>query len=214
MILLTNKLTYPMIQNFLLKLTDLVLRSKDELNRMDAECGDGDFGTSMFVAFTNVQRTLQFTQGDDVGRVLMDVGQAVLTSAGGAAGPIFATLFLEAGKVAKSKNELTLSELAAMFESALLKIQQRGGARVGDKTLVDVLDPAVNSLRKSSAEDAPLKLALEDAVKAARVGYEGTKNLVARQGKARYLGEQTVGRLDAGAYVTLMVFECLYAEVK
>jgi len=139
----------------------------------------------------------------------METGQAVLSSAGGVAGPIFATLFSEAGKTAKGKKELTVTELTAMFENALLKIEQRGHARIDDKTLVDALDPAVRSLQESSTHNTPLNQALEDTVRAARMGYERTKGLVARQGKARYLAEQTVGHLDGGAYVVVLLFQCL-----
>jgi dihydroxyacetone kinase-like protein len=206
---MSDKLSYMMARNFLLTLTDLIIRSKDELNRMDAECGDGDFGTTMFVAFTNVQRTIQIAKSEDIGGLFMETGQAVLSSAGGVAGPIFATLFSEAGKTAKGKKELTVTELTAMFENALLKIEQRGHARIDDKTLVDALDPAVRSLQESSTHNTPLNQALEDTVRAARMGYERTKGLVARQGKARYLAEQTVGHLDGGAYVVVLLFQCL-----
>ena len=202
------------MKHFLLTLADRILQSKDELNQMDAECGDGDFGTSMFVAFTNLRRTAESDQGDDIGKLLTDVGQAVLSSAGGAAGPIFGMLFAEAGKAAKGKDDLGVSDLAAMFEAALVKIKARGGARVGDKTLLDALDPVVTSLKKSAAADTPLQPALESAFGAARMGYEGTKELVARQGKARYLGEETLGHLDAGAYVTMLIFESLYGEAE
>ena len=211
---LAEKLTHSQVKHFLLCLADRVLRSKDELNQMDAECGDGDFGTSMFVAFTNLQRTAQSDQGGDIGKLFTDAGQAVLSSAGGAAGPIFGILFVEAGKAAKGNNELGVSDLAAMFETALVKIEARGGARVGDKTLVDALDPAVTSLKKSTADNMPLRPALAKAAEAARIGYEGTKGLVARQGKARYLGDQTLGHLDPGAYVTTVIFESLCGEAE
>jgi dihydroxyacetone kinase phosphoprotein-dependent L subunit len=181
---------------------------------MDAECGDGDFGTSMFVAFTKLQKTIQDAQGDDIGKLLTDAGQAILSTAGGAAGPIFGTLFTEAGKAVKGKNELGVSDLAGMFEAALLKIEARGGARVGDKTLIDALEPAVLSLKKSSADNTPLPSALGNAANAARTASERTKDLVARQGKARYLAEQTLGHLDPGAYITALLFEHLYTEAK
>jgi dihydroxyacetone kinase phosphoprotein-dependent L subunit len=211
---LEEKLTYTKMRNFLLNLSDRILQSKDDLNGMDAECGDGDFGTSMFVAFTNLQKITQANQTNDVGKLLTDAGQAILATAGGAAGPIFGTLFTAAGKAVKGKNELGVSDLAGMFEAALLKIEARGGARVGDKTLIDALEPAVLSLKKSSADNTPLPSALRNAANAARTASEGTKDLVARQGKARYLAEQTLGHLDPGAYVTALLFEHLYAEAK
>ena len=211
---MTEKLSYEMSRNFLLNLTNQILQSKDELNRMDAECGDGDFGASMFVAFSNVKKSVESNQEEDIGRLLTDAGEAIVATAGGAAGPIFGTLFTETGKVAKGKNSLGLSDLAGMLEAALVKIQERGRVRVGDKTVIDALNPAVLSLKKSSSDNTPLVPALRDAANAARLGYEGTRNLVARQGKARYLAEQTLGHLDPGAYVAMLFFENLYAIAK
>ena len=126
---------------------------------MDAECGDGDFGSIMFIAFSNVRKTLQETVSNDIGAVLTQVGSSILSSAGGASGPMFGTLFIEAGKAAKGKTEVDLSELTIMLEKSVEKIRARGGARVGDKTLVDALEPAVNSLSESVTANLPLPLA-------------------------------------------------------
>ncbi len=101
-----------------------------------------------------------------------------------------------------------------MFESSLGEVEARGRAHVGDKTLIDVLDPAVASLKNSAAKGTSLLLALGDAANAAETGYEQTKSVVAKQGKARYLGEQTLGRPDPGAYVTMLLFDCLRNETK
>jgi len=209
-----EKLSYAMVRDFLLSLSNQILQSKDELNRMDAECGDGDFGTSMFVAFTNLQRATQSSQGEDIGKLFTDAGRAIIATAGGTAGPIFGTLFIEAGRAGIGRSALGLSDLSGMFEAALVKIQERGRAHVGDKTLIDALDPAVSTLKKSLANNTPLTIALHDAANAARSGYEGTRNLVSRQGKARYLAEQTVGHLDPGAYVTMLLFDTLYSVIK
>ncbi|MGA3108161.1 MAG: dihydroxyacetone kinase subunit DhaL [Candidatus Bathyarchaeia archaeon] len=208
-----ESLSYSQFKNFLLNFAQRVLRSKDELNRMDAACGDGDFGTTMYVAFDKVLKILGSSGGVDVGTLLLEVGQAILSSAGGTAGPIFGTLFASAGNAAKSKSELEISDLAAMFEAALRKVEARGHAHVGDKTLIDVLDPAVASLKNSTTKHTPLLLALEDATNAAETGFELTKSVVAKQGKARYLGEQTLGKPDPGAYVTMLMFDCLRNEV-
>ncbi len=211
---MAESLSYPQLKDFLLNLTRRILRSKDELNRMDATCGDGDFGTTMYVAFNEVLKILESSRSEDAGSLFSEVGQAILSAAGGAAGPIFGTLLASAGNVAKSKSELDVSELAAMFEASLKKVQARGRAHVGDKTLIDVLDPAVTSHKNSATKNTPLLLALEDAANAAETGYELTKNIVAKQGKARYLAEQTLGKPDPGAYVTMILFVCLRNEAK
>jgi len=202
------------VRRFLLDLSDRILQAKNELNGMDAECGDGDFGSIMFIAFSNVRKTLQETLSNDIGIVLTEIGNAILSSAGGASGPMFGTLFIEAGKVAKGKSEVELPELAIMLDKSVQKIRARGGARVGDKTLVDALEPAVNSLRESVAADVPFPLALRNAAEAAKVGCECTKHLTAKHGKARYLGEQTVGFVDPGAYAITLVFSSLAAAVE
>ena len=207
-------LSFLQIRNFLLNFTRRVLQSRDELNRMDAACGDGDLGTTLYVAFNKVLTILESSRSEDIGTLLSEVGDAILSSAGGAAGPIFGTLFAEAGKAMKSRTELGVSELAAMFEASLRKVEALGGAHVGDKTLIDVLDPAVASLKVSAAKKRDLSLALEDAVNTAETGYELTKSVVAKQGRARYLGEQTLGKPDPGAYVTMLIFDYLYNEAK
>lgn len=211
---LAESLSNAQFRNFLLSFTRHVLGSKDELNRMDAACGDGDFGTTMHAGFDKVMKILEAPGEDDAGTLLSKVGQAILSSAGGAAGPIFGTLFASAGNVAKSKSELTVSDLAAMFEASMKAVEARGGTHVGDKTLIDVLDPAVASLKNSAAKNTNLLLALDDAANAAKSGYDLTKELVAKKGKARYLGEQTLGKPDPGAYVTMLMFDCLRNEAK
>jgi phosphoenolpyruvate---glycerone phosphotransferase subunit DhaL len=200
------------IRQFLVELAEAILRAKGELNMMDSVCGDGDFGTTMFVAFKHVREALNITQDtQDSGVLFNTTGQAIIFSAGGAAGPLFGTLFLEIGKTVKGKAELTLSDLAEAFESAERKIKLRGGASVGDKTLLDSLDPAVLSLKSLVNDKGKLTTALVEAARAAREGYQNTANLVAKQGKARYLGKQTLGHRDPGARVISLMFDALEA---
>jgi dihydroxyacetone kinase-like protein len=176
---------------------------------MDAECGDGDFGSAMFIAFSSVRTALDRAQSNDIGVLLKEVGNAILASAGGASGPMFGTLFIEAGKAAKGKKSVELSDLAMILDQALQQIHARGRAIVGDKTLVDALDPAVNYLKGAAASMTPLPLALENAAQAAISGCESTKQLTAKHGKARYLGDQTLGFADPGAQVIALLFSTL-----
>jgi dihydroxyacetone kinase-like protein len=185
------------------------MQAKNELNSMDAECGDGDFGTIMFIAFSNARKALEGTQSDDIGVVLNAIGNSILASAGGASGPMFGTLFIEAGKAARGKSEVELPELAMMLDKSRQEIQARGGARVGDKTIVDALEPAVNSLMESVTAETPLPLAVQKAADAAKAGCESTRRLTAKHGKAKYLGEQTLGFVDPGAYAITLIFDSL-----
>jgi len=120
-------------------------------------------------------------------------------------------LFIEAGKVANGKSEIDLKDLSDMFGVSLEKIRQRGGARLGDKNLIDALEPAVESLTDAVQRNLDLTEALRMAADAAKTGAESTRNLVAKQGKARYLGEQTLGHVDPGADVIRLIFEMLLA---
>jgi len=196
------------VLNFLSKLANQIIQEKDRLNSMDAACGDGDFGTSMYIAFSNVRKTLEESH-NDIGALLTSAGYSILSSAGGASGALFGTFFVEAGKHAKGKTEVHLTDLAIMFDASMKKIQTRGEAQVGDKTLIDSLEPAVRALQESTKAESTIAAALEKAAIAAESGYEFTKNLVAKHGRARYLGEQTLGHADPGAYVMALVFRTL-----
>lgn len=202
-------LNYDDLKNFLVKLSDQVLEARSEFNSMDAACGDGDFGTTMATAFAEAKRVVKEDSGNDVGVILMAAGNAILSSAGGASGPTVASLFLEAGKNVKGKSEIDLQVTASMFEACARKIRLLGGAHVGDKTLVDALEPAVTALRAAADLHVPIRDALGRAAEAARIGCETTKGLIAKHGKARYLGEQSLGAVDPGAYLVSMVFATL-----
>jgi dihydroxyacetone kinase phosphoprotein-dependent L subunit len=202
-------LTYDNVKKFLTELSERVVQSKKELNSLDAACGDGDFGSTMAAAFEEARKAIEKTSGNDVGSLLMLTGTSILSSAGGASGPTFSALFTEAGKFAKGKSELGLLDVASMLDKSVQKIQMLGGAKVGDKTLLDALEPAVNALRASADANDSLLDALTQAADAARIGCESTKDLVAKHGRARYLGEQTLGSVDPGAYLVYLMFATL-----
>lgn len=206
---MSEKLSYAQVRDFLLNLANLIIQEKNDLNNMDAACGDGDFGTSMFIAFTNVYKTVEETQHNDIGHLLSSAGASILSSTGGAAGPLFGTLFLEAGKRSRGRTEIGIIDLEEMFDSSIQKMKSRGGAAVGDKTLIDALEPAVTSLKQSASIEASMKAALDRAAEAAKSGSDSTKRLVAKHGKARYLHEQTLGHVDPGAHVIALIFTTL-----
>ncbi|HUO41509.1 MAG TPA: dihydroxyacetone kinase subunit DhaL [Methylomirabilota bacterium] len=204
---MVERLNAPQVRQILLSITTRVMQGKDELNSMDSACGDGDFGTSMWISFSEARKQINLDPSNDTGIILLTFGHAILSSAGGAAGPIFGSLFIEAGKVAKGKEELDATDLTKMFEASLNKIKQQGGAKVGDKTVVDALEPAIGALRESAAKNSSVSRCLANAANAAKTGCEATKGIVARHGKAKYLGEQTLGYVDPGAYVMTIIFE-------
>jgi len=196
-------------KNFLIELSRQVLQAKNELNSMDAACGDGDFGSTMASVFRDAKKALEEFSGNDVGAVLTLTGTSILSSAGGASGPTIATIFLEAGKAVKGKSEVNLQDIASMFEKAAQKVHLIGGASTGDKTLVDALEPAANALKEAADAEVPVQTGLDRAAEAATAGRESTKQMVAKQGRARYLGEQTLGHVDPGAYLVSLMFTVL-----
>ena len=181
---------------------------------MDAACGDGDFGSTMASAFEQAANVVEEESRNDVGVLLASIGTSILTNAGGASGPTVATFFMEAGNLAKGKRELHLQDLASMLDKSVKKIQVLGGAKRGDKTLVDALEPAVNALKAAADANIPLQNALDRAAEASRIGCESTKGMIAKHGKAKYLGEQTLGFMDPGAYLISVVFAKLAATTR
>jgi len=204
---MVERLGNSQIKRVLNKIAARIIQARDELNSMDSACGDGDFGTSMWISFSNAQKQLDTLPNTDVGSMILDFGQAILSSAGGAAGPVFGSFFIEAGKVVKGKDELDVEDFARMFDASLVKIKRQGGAKVGDKTVVDALDPAVNALKEAVKNKTELPQSLRNAATAAMTGCESTKGIIARHGKAKYLGEQSIGYVDPGAYVMMIIFE-------
>jgi len=204
---MVENLRPPQVKQILLNITTRVMQEKNDLNNMDSACGDGDFGTTMTISFSSARKQLNELVSNDIGTMLLTTGQAILSSAGGAAGPIFGSLFIEAGKVAKGQDELGLANLARMFDASLNRIKRQGGATVGDKTVVDALEPAVSAMQEDVTQHTSLSQGLKNAASAARTGCESTKAIVARHGKARYLGEQTLGYVDPGAHVIAVIFE-------
>jgi len=204
---MVDRLSTHQVKQILLDISELVMGAKDELNSMDSACGDGDFGTSMWISFGEARKQIDLLEGNDIGNLLLTFGHAILSSAGGAAGPIFGSFFIEAGKVVKGKDGLDVTDLSRMFDASLNKIKLQGGARVGDKTVVDALEPAATAVRESVINATSVSQCLKNAAKAAKSGCESTRMIVARHGKARYLGEQTLGHIDPGAYVMTIIFD-------
>lgn len=209
-----QKIGSAFIKNFILNLANVVILQKGYLDDLDAACGDGDFGVGMYIGFENVKKAIEQKDEEDLGHIFDEAGHAILSSVGGASGVLFGTLFIEAGKVAGTKREIDLNDLSNMMRASLEKICRRGGSKQGDKTLIDALWPAVESLEDAAKRNLDLTEALLMTANAARRGAESTKDLIAKQGKARYLGEQTLGHVDPGAELIRLIFETLFATYK
>ena len=196
-----------MLISLLDAVANVIIREQKVLTELDAAIGDGDFGTSLSSGFGKVQEQLPEIEKTNMGDILKKVGMILTTSVGGVSGPIWGTAFLRAGIKAGDKTELDLSDLSEMMESALEGIQARGEADPGDKTLVDALHPAVKELERASEENASLSEALKRAAEAAKKGSDRTIEMIAKKGRASYLGERSKGHRDAGSWAIVLILE-------
>jgi len=185
---------------------------KDYLTELDSAIGDGDHGVNMARGFQAVKAKLSSVPPNDIGALFKLVAMTLISTTGGASGPLYGTFFLKTAVTISGKAELTPSELGAAFQAGLAGVLALGKAAVGDKTMVDVLTPAIHVLT-SSANGELLSAELARAVEAARKGAESTVPLVARKGRASYLGERSTGHLDPGAASSLLLFETLAKTV-
>lgn len=189
---------------------EVIGENEKYLTELDAAIGDSDHGANMARGFSAVRGKLAVHPRDDVGAILKTVGMTLLSTVGGASGPLYGTLFLEAAKVSAGKAEIDRAAIQQSLAAGLAGIQKRGKAEPLDKTMVDALGPAIKALE--GAEGVALAEALAQAAEAARKGAEATIPIVARKGRASYLGERSAGHQDPGATSMWLLLRSL-AEV-
>lgn len=206
---MSSVITAAQLHSTLLALCDTIEQEKDYLSDLDGATGDGDHGVNMAKCFRGVKAKLETSEKSDVGAVLGLVGLEVMNSVGGAMGALYGTMFINLSTKSRGKGEVDLNDLAVMFTDALAGIVSIGKAKVGDKTLVDTLTPAVAALERAAEHKFSLTKGLTDFEAAAHRGMESTKDLRAKMGRASRLGERSIGHIDAGAascYLILSAF--------
>ncbi len=172
---------------------------KAYLTRLDSDIGDADHGINLSRGFKFAMEKLAASPPDDIAGALNSVGMTMVSKVGGASGPLYGTMFIDMGKAAAGKETISTADWAVMLGAGLAGIQRRGKAEPGEKTMVDALLPAIEALERAVSAGAPLDEALADSAEAARQGMEATIPLVARKGRASYLGERSAGHQDPGA---------------
>jgi dihydroxyacetone kinase-like protein len=190
-----------------------VRAQRDQLTQLDAAIGDGDHGTNMVRGFDAVERALAGRGEDAPGQILITCGKTLVSTVGGASGPLWGSALRRAGRSLGDAPEIDGDRLARALEAALAAIQELGAAEVGDKTIVDALEPAVAALRTALGAGEPLARGLEAAAAAAEDGAQATVPLQARKGRASYLGERSVGHQDPGATSTALIMRALVRAV-
>ncbi len=184
-----------------------IIASEQQLSEADRAIGDGDHGTGMARGFAAVQAKLEGGKFTGQKQIFQAIGQALLMTVGGASGAIFGTWFLGGSKNFAEGQVFDAALLAQWLGDGLAAIQQRGKAQVGDKTMVDALAPAAKAA--AQYKDRDIETALVEVEKAAETGMESTKNLVAKVGRAKTLGERAVGHSDPGAITTYLILKVL-----
>lgn len=182
---------------------------KDYLTQLDNEIGDGDHGINLARGFEAVEKKLPSLAGGDIGALLKGVGMQLVSTVGGASGPIYGTAFMKAGMACKGLTELDGPAFIKAMEAAVDGIKMRGKATEGEKTMLDALCPALKVMQDEVAAGKSLKEALQDAAAAAEKGVEYTKTIIATKGRASYLGERSLGHQDPGATSSLYLLQVL-----
>ncbi len=177
----------------------IIAENKEYLTQLDAAIGDADHGANMNRGFQAVLGKMPEMADKDIGTIFKTVGMTLISTVGGAGGPLYGTFFLQAGMKSVGKMELTLEDWTTVIDAAVSGVIMRGKAELGDKTMVDALTPAVNALKQSLEAGVDTRTALQNSAEAAKQGMEKTIPLVARKGRASYLGERSAGHQDPGA---------------
>lgn len=193
-----------------LELTAAVMKeNKDYLTQLDSPIGDADHGINMDRGFRKVLEKLPSVADKDIGNILKTTGMTLISSVGGASGPLYGTFFMRGGMAADAKEELAGEDLAAILQAGLDGLVQRGRAQVGDKTMIDAWTPALKAFHDALAAGGNELLALQTSVNAAEQGMKDTIPLQARKGRASYLGERSIGHQDPGATSSYLMLKAL-----
>ena len=187
---------------------------RDRLTQLDAAIGDGDHGINMVRGFDAVEQALAGQGGDSLpGQLLITCGKTLVATVGGASGPLWGSALRAAGRSLGDAAEIDAARLADAVDAALAAVKDLGAAEVGDKTIVDALEPAAAALRNAAGGGDPLSRAVDAAAAAAEDGARATSPLQARKGRASYLGERSIGHQDPGATSTALILRALQHAV-
>ena len=193
---------------------DHVAQQKDFLTQLDAAIGDADHGANMHRGFQAVLKKFPEMQDKDLGTIFKTVAMTLISTVGGASGALYGTFFLQASTVATGKTEVSPLEFVGILEKGLAGIVLRGKAAIGDKTMIDALQPAIKALRQDLENGSSLPEAMAKALEAAQNGAKSTIPLVAKKGRASYLGERSANHQDPGATSTTLLFQALAETIK
>lgn len=205
----TSTISLDQLIAWLSRFRELVTENQSYLTELDSAIGDADHGANMVRGMNAVVEKVGAAPATAADELLKSVGMTLVTSVGGAAGPLYGTLFLRMGVSAGPVTELDGAAFGAALRAGLDGVVARGKAEAGDKTMFDTIDPALDAWDAAVADGADITAAASAALDAAEKGRIATEPLVARKGRASYLGERSAGHLDPGATSSALLFQAL-----
>lgn len=195
--------------NIIENMAKAVIENREYLTDLDRVIGDGDHGINMSKGFNAVLSKLDDMNDKDLGTILKNVAMTLISTVGGASGPLYGTAFLRAATAVDGKMNIDKVDILNIFEKAIEGVQIRGKAQLGEKTILDSLVPAYEALKKSFENEESCLDAFRAAEEAALNGVEYTKTIVAQKGRASYLGERSIGHQDPGASSTYIIIKSI-----
>lgn len=209
-------LTAKQLKDYFKEIVEMIEKEKDYLCELDRKLGDGDHGVTMSIGWQAVNEKLnnELAEEQDCAKISLTVGKTFLSAVGSSVGPLYATGFMRGAKVVKGKTEMNDNDLAEYWIAFAKGIKERGQAEVGDKTMIDTLEPFFISLEKQFAESNDFLPAFSTAVEEAKKGMESTKDIVSKKGRSSRLGERSIGAQDPGATSAYLILSTFLNFVK
>ncbi|MDR3244513.1 MAG: dihydroxyacetone kinase subunit L [Elusimicrobiota bacterium] len=197
------------VKELAVQLNKIYTEQKAYLSQLDSDIGDGDHGVNMARGFNAVVEALEKTPPKDIGEAFKSISMSLIKTVGGASGPLYGTFFLKAALVFAKKTQGGIDEWIEALDKAIAGIQQIGKAQKGDKTMLDIWFPALDSLKASKAAGKSFDDCLKDSSDAAQEAMKATIPLLAKKGRASYLGERSIGHQDPGATSAAMLLKAV-----
>ena len=205
------------VLEFLRRSAEVLRKNKEYLTELDSAIGDADHGINMDRGFQAVAKKMPSVQDKDAGTILKTAGMTLVSTVGGAGGPLYGTAFMQAGMAVAGKNELQAEDILAALDAALKGIMMRGKGKPGEKTMIDAINPAIQAMRTALQNGSNTHEALDKATAAAEQGMKATIPMLAQKGRASYLGERSIGHQDPGAtssYLLMRIMAEMAGECK
>ncbi len=201
--------TTAMLLNWLRNSACIIRTHRDMLTDLDAAIGDGDHGINLDRGFQAVSKCLEAKSNDDAGTILKATGMRLIATVGGASGPLYGTAFRRAGKVVEGQMALMPTDMLEAYRAFVESVIVIGKVAPAQKTMLDALMPALETLEHGLDDGMDLPIAMNEAALAAAAGAEATIPLIARRGRASYLGERSIGHQDPGATSSALILRAL-----